>query len=67
MYEHDKKTENEARRTGTGPEGTIPVSDEGIALTTTTQETNFNQEEDAAGAELPPGCPAGEVGHQHGT
>lgn len=38
------------RPRGAGPDGTIPVSDEGISLTSTGTGSNFNPEEDAPDA-----------------
>lgn len=38
--------EAERKARGTGSDGTIPVSDKGISLTTTDDGSNFNQEED---------------------
>lgn len=36
---------------GMGPEGTIPVSDDGIAAGATDEASNFEPEEDDGGAE----------------
>ena len=55
MNESGKKAApvKDGKPAGTGPDGSIPVSDEGISLTTTPEGTNFNQEEEAAWAGLP--------------
>lgn len=42
--------EAERKARGAGSDGTIPVSDKGISLTTTDDGSNFNPEEDAPAA-----------------
>ena len=39
---------------GAGPDGTIPVSADGISLTTTADGSNYNPEEDPAAGTRPP-------------
>ncbi|XAS65456.1 hypothetical protein ACOM2C_01175 [Pseudarthrobacter sp. So.54] len=43
----ENAAEAERKARGTGSDGTIPVSDEGISLTTTDDGSNFDPEEDA--------------------
>jgi hypothetical protein len=51
--------EDDAAASGAGPDGTIPVSGDGISLTSSEDGTNFNQEEDPDIGEVPaPDVPA---------